>query len=451
MRSNRVLPHDGSQLLLLIDQFEELYTQVDPATANRFLANLVSAVTDEQSRIRVVATLRADFYDRPLQHRGLGELLRDGTEIVTPMTAHDLERAITCPAEPHGITFEPAVVAALVREVTDRPGALPLLQYTLTELFDHRRGDRVDYATYEELGGVSGTLVKRAEGLLASLGDEAHEVARQVFLRLVTFNEGGEDTRRRVLRSELEDLDVDRLVLRSVLDTFGRHRLLSFDRDPITRSPTVEISHEALLTEWTRLRNWIDGARHDVRVQRRLAEAMREWIVADRDDTYLLRGGLLEQVHGWVATTSVQLSAPEQAFLDASVAERDREADGSSRTRATGRSRPNAASGNAVVNCSSSVSSPCSSPRSPCSARCSGARPSTPKATSKTCSWSTISWPRRGPHSMTTRSSPCCWRCSPCARPSTSGTRPRRRSTQCTSRSRSSESSTTSIPERRSP
>ena len=281
---DRVLPHDGSQLLLLIDQFEELYTQVDPATANRFLANLVSAVTDEQSRIRVVATLRADFYDRPLQHRGLGELLRDGTEIVTPMTPHELERAITCPAEPHGITFEPALVAALVREVTDRPGALPLLQYTLTELFDHRRGDRVDFATYEELGGVSGTLVKRAEGLLASLGDEAHEVARQVFLRLVTFNEGGEDTRRRVLRSELEDLDVDRLVLRSVLDTFGRHRLLSFDRDPITRSPTVEISHEALLTEWTRLRDWIDGARHDVRVQRRLAEAMREWIAADRAD-----------------------------------------------------------------------------------------------------------------------------------------------------------------------
>ena len=324
---NRVLPHDGSQLLLLIDQFEELYTQVDPATANRFLANLVSAVTDEQSRIRVVATLRADFYDRPLQHRGLGELLRDGTEIVTPMTPHELERAITCPAEPHGITFEPALVAALVREMTDRPGALPLLQYTLTELFDHRRVDRVDYATYEQLGGVSGTLVKRAEGLLTSLGDEAHEVARQVFLRLVTFNDGGEDTRRRVLRSELEDLDVDRLVLHSVLDTFGRHRLLSFDRDPITRSPTVEISHEALLTEWTRLRDWIDGARHDVRVQRRLAEAMREWIAADRAAPYLLRGGLLAEVHGWVATTSVQLSAHERSFLEASVAERDREAD----------------------------------------------------------------------------------------------------------------------------
>ena len=323
---NRVLPADGSQLLLFIDQFEELFTQVDPATATRFLAGLVSAVTDEKSRVRVVVTLRADFYDRPLQHRALGELLRDGTEIVTPMTAQDLERAITCPAEPYGITFEPALVAAVVREVTDRPGALPLLQYTLTEMFDHRRGNRIDYATYEELGGVSGTLVTRAEGLLGSLGDEADAIARQVFLRLVTINEGGEDTRRRVLRSELEDLDLDRLILHLVLDTFGRHRLLSFDRDPITRSPTVEISHEALLTEWTRLRSWIDGARHDVRVQRRLAEAMREWIAADRADNYLLRGGLIEEVHGWVASTSVQLSAAEQTFLDASLAERDREA-----------------------------------------------------------------------------------------------------------------------------
>ena len=324
---DRVLPEAGSQLLLVIDQFEELYTQVEPATASRFLANLVAAVTSQQSRVRVIVTLRADFYDRPLQQRDLGELLRNGTEIVTPMTAHELEHAITRPAERHGVPFDPAVVAALVREVTDRPGALPLLQYTLTELFDHRRGDRIDFATYEELGGVSGTLVKRAEGLLASLGDGADEVGRQVFLRLVAFNEGGEDTRRRVLQSELEDLGVDRLALHSVLTTFGRHRLLSFDRDPVTRSPTVEISHEALLTEWTRLRNWIDGARDDVHIQRRLAEAMREWVAADRNDGYLLRGGLLQHVHDSVATTSVQLSVPERAFLETSIAERDREAE----------------------------------------------------------------------------------------------------------------------------
>ncbi|HEX4931150.1 MAG TPA: hypothetical protein VFV62_10620, partial [Gaiellaceae bacterium] len=322
----RVLPNDGSQLLLLIDQFEELFTQVDTATANRFLDTLVSAVADDLSRIRVIVTLRADYYDRPLQHRGLGELLRDGTEAIPPMTPHELERAITGPVDHYGIAFESGLVAELVRDVVDRTGALPLLQYTLTELFDRRRGTRITSAAYRELGGVSGALVKRAEGLLAGLGDEAHDVTRQVFLRLVTVGEGADDTRRRVLQSELEQLAVDRGMLRAVLDTFGRHRLLSFDRDPVTRSPTVEISHEALLTEWTRLHDWIDGARHDVLNQRRLADAMREWLAAERAETYLLRGGRLEQVHGWATTTSLRLSGPEQAFLDASLAERDREA-----------------------------------------------------------------------------------------------------------------------------
>ena len=121
-------------LLLLIDQFEELFTQVDTATANRFLDTLASAIGDDQSRIRVIVTLRADYYDRPLQHRGLGELLRDGTEAIPPMTPHELERAITGPVEPHGITFEAALVAEMVSDVVDRTGALPLLQYTLTEL-----------------------------------------------------------------------------------------------------------------------------------------------------------------------------------------------------------------------------------------------------------------------------------------------------------------------------
>jgi len=319
-----VLPTDGSQLLVVIDQFEELFTQVEPDAAGRFLDALVHAITQEHSRVRVLVTLRADFYDRPLRHRGLSELLHDGTQIITPMTPEELERAVVAPAERLGITFEPALVAELVRDVVDRAGALPLLQYTLTELFDARAGTRVTSATYRDMGGVSGALVKRADGLLLELGDEARDVTRQLFLRLVTVGDGAGDTRRRVLRTELEQLAVDRRIVDGVLDTFGRHRLLSFDRDPVTRGPTVEISHEALLTEWTRLRDWIDGARHDVRNQRRLAHSMDEWVAAERADDYLLRGGRLEQLHGWAAGASLPLSAPEEAFLEASIAERDR-------------------------------------------------------------------------------------------------------------------------------
>ena len=116
----RVLPEDSSQLLLVIDQFEELFTQVTPNVAQLFLDTLVSAVADEHSRLKVVVTLRADFYDRPLRHRGIGELLHEGTQVVTPMTAQDLERAITGPVEALGVSFEPALVAELVRDVIDR-------------------------------------------------------------------------------------------------------------------------------------------------------------------------------------------------------------------------------------------------------------------------------------------------------------------------------------------
>ncbi|MDJ0496250.1 MAG: extracellular solute-binding protein [Acidimicrobiia bacterium] len=323
-RAVRQLLPEGSQLLLVIDQFEELFTQVDQETADRFIDSLVDAVTGEHSNIRIVVTLRADFYDRPLRHRTLGELLREGTEVITPMSPEELERAITAPAGAVGVTFEPAVVAELIREVADRIGALPLLQYTLTELFDGRSSAAIPLSDYQAVGGISGALVRRAEGLLAGLGSQAQDATRQLFLRLVTLGEGTEDTRRRVLLAELRDLPVDPQDLDQVLDTFGRHRMISFDRDPITRGPTAEISHEALLIQWTRLHNWIDGARHDVRNQRRLAQAMAEWQGVNRADDYLLRGGRLDQLSGWAATTSVPLSVPEREFLTASLEERDR-------------------------------------------------------------------------------------------------------------------------------
>ena len=122
--------------------------------AKQFLDTLVLAVKSAHGRIRVVITLRADFYDRPLSHSGVGELLRDGTQVITPMTSDQLERAVTGPVERLGVVFESAVVAELVREMVDRAGALPLLQYTLTELFDRRQGNRITNAAYDELGGV---------------------------------------------------------------------------------------------------------------------------------------------------------------------------------------------------------------------------------------------------------------------------------------------------------
>ncbi len=315
----RVLPDDGSQLLLVVDQFEELFTLTDPQEAAAFLDALAGAVADAHSRVRVVATLRADFYDRPLQHRRFGELLREGTEVITPMSPEELEQAISGPAEPLGVHFAPAVVADIVHEVEGRPGALPLLQYALTELFEARAGSIITSETYRQIGGVTGALALRAEALFAECDEREQLAARQVFLRLVTLGEGALDTRRRVLVSELDDLPLHPLAVRAVLDRFSAHRLLTFDRDPVTRGPTVEISHEALLTEWDRLQGWIDGAREDVRNQRRLADAMGEWAGSGRRDDLLLSGGRLARFTAWAADADVQLASGERGFLDASI------------------------------------------------------------------------------------------------------------------------------------
>ena len=315
----RVLPTEHDQLLLVIDQFEELFTQVDDDTATRFIDELAEVVTAPATRVRIVITLRADFYDRPLRHRQLGELLREGTEVITPMSVDELEAAITGPAGRAGVDVHPLVVSEMVSETVDRVGALPLLQYTLTELFEARVGRTIGLTAYRAGGGVTRTLARRADSLLAGLGRGMAGTARQVFLRLVTVDDDTNTaTRRRALVVELDDLDLPGRV-RRLLDTFGRHRLLTFDRDPVTRGPTAEISHETLITEWATLRTWIDDARGDLRMHRQLVAEMKAWTTADASEDYLLRGGRLDIIDAWAATTTIGLRAAERQFLDASL------------------------------------------------------------------------------------------------------------------------------------
>lgn len=314
---------DGVRLLLVIDQFEELYTLPDETIRERFVDSLVSLVEGRDAGCQVLVTLRADFFDRPLAHRGLGELIRTGTEAITPMSSDELEAAITRPADSRGVSFDSGVVRSLLHETIDRPGALPLLQYALTELFDRRNGRTVSTSVYDASGGVSAALVRRADSILTGLTPAAQGTVREVLLRLVAVGEdGAEDTSRRALISELTGLgsasDVG-----AVLEVMGRHRLVSFDRDPVSRGPTVEISHETLLKEWGTFRGWIEEARSDLLAHRRLAAAIREWDQAGQNPAYLLSEGRLEQTLAWTETTSVKLTQAETDYLERSIAERE--------------------------------------------------------------------------------------------------------------------------------
>ncbi len=323
---DRVLPGEEATLVVVVDQFEELFTQSSPDEAAAFLDAMVDAVMDDRGRIRFVVTLRADFYDRPLSHREVGELLRTSTELLTPMTPEDVERAVAGPAERVGAVVEPALVSELVAAVVDRPAALPLLQYTLTELFERRSGSSLTMAAYSELGGVSGALVERAEAIYVSLGVDEQKAAREIFLRLVTLDDEAGSTRRRVLLSELNSLDVGGQVQRTV-DVFGRHRLLAFDRDPRTRGATVEIAHEALITVWTRFAEWIEVAQTDVRAERRLAEAAAEWAQYDEDPAFLMEGSRLALYTGWLDGAPVGLTVRQREFLRVSQEAEERRRD----------------------------------------------------------------------------------------------------------------------------
>ncbi|MDQ4107778.1 MAG: WD40 repeat domain-containing protein, partial [Actinomycetota bacterium] len=243
---------------------------------------------------------------------------------VIPLSAEELERAISGPAKRGDVTLEPGLVAAMLGDVAEEPGGLPLMEYALTELFE-RRDDRVLFLeAYRQIGGVSGALGRRAEELYGELDDDGKEAARQLFLRLVALGEGTEDTRRRVPRAEVASLDVDQQAMTTVLDTFGASRQLSFDRDARTGAPTIELAHEAMLTAWPRLHRWIDAAREDLRTERRVAAAARDWIEADRDPSFLLSGSRLEQTETWEATSGLAVTPEEREYLDASRAERER-------------------------------------------------------------------------------------------------------------------------------
>ncbi len=321
------LLHEGAELLLVVDQFEELFTQTeDEAERALLLESLRVSTADPASRIRVVVTLRADFYDRPLRYPRIGELLGSTTEPVAPLTPEELERAIVQPAQRAGLTVDAGLVPQIAADVAEQPGTLPLVQYALTELFDRRVDGRLTLDAYQEVGGVAGALAASAEHLYLTRDLVGRDAVRQLFLRLVTLGEGTADTRRRVRLSELSAIEVDQPALDSALEAYGRHRLLTFDRDPATREPTVEVAHEAILGAWGTLGTWIDEAREDLRQHRWLAQSASEWEASGREPSFLVRGVRLDDVEGWAAGTELALTRPERAFLAESLSSRAAEA-----------------------------------------------------------------------------------------------------------------------------
>jgi basic membrane lipoprotein Med (substrate-binding protein (PBP1-ABC) superfamily)/DNA-binding SARP family transcriptional activator len=320
----RTMPQ-GGRLLLVIDQFEEVFTLTGEPERQQFLEAMVRAASEPDARICVLLALRADYYDRPLQHAGFARLFTPNVINVLPMTPEELETAIVGPAEKAGVVVEPALLAELVGDAMHRPGALPLLEYTLAELFDQRSKTALTLDGYRALGGIRGVLSRSAETIYDALSPPARQVTMQLFLRLVQLGRGATESRRRLALAELTSLDLDPVVLSNVLDAFGQRRLLSFDRDAATDQATVEVAHEALFREWNRLARWIDGHRVALVRFETFTAAADEWEASGRHADYLLTGTRLAEFEAWSEEGTLPVTGRLREYLVAGLARREAE------------------------------------------------------------------------------------------------------------------------------
>ncbi|MFF0721848.1 helix-turn-helix domain-containing protein [Micromonospora sp. NPDC003816] len=310
-------------LMLVVDQFEEVFTAcAEERERVEFLRHL--AELSQRNGHTVVVGLRADFYAAALRHPYLTDALRDNQFMVGAMTAEEMREAIVRPAERAGLAVDEGLVDLILRDVAPAhgserseadPSVLPLLSHALYATWQQGRRRRLRTADYRAAGEISGAVASSADTIYGGLNPVQRVVARRVFLQLVHVAPDVVDVRRRIAPAELVDhLDpVEAQAAREVVDRFVAQRLVSVD------ATTVQISHEALLTSWPKLREWVDADRAALIVGRRLDTAVAQWRAAGQDEDHLYRGGQLASAVEWLREHQRQAAPTTTAFVAASL------------------------------------------------------------------------------------------------------------------------------------
>jgi len=316
-----VLPANARTVVLLVDQLEELYTRCDPEDAERFLATIAQGLSGTAVDLRLISTLRADYFDRPLRHQTFAQHLRDGTHALTPMEPAELHEAIQKPADAVGVELEDGLASELMAEVSGEADALPILQFALFELFERRTGSALTLTTYRDIGGVAGAIGAHAETLFDRASPSTQAAIREVLTRLVSVNDSGEATSLRRSLAEVADSPENADAVTELTDA----RLLSTGVDPSSREPTIRIAHEALTKHWPRLDTWIDNDRAMLRSLRNVRTAAATWGAEGETEADLFRGVRLDAAADVLETRPGLLSSGEMRFVEESLEARERE------------------------------------------------------------------------------------------------------------------------------
>jgi WD40 repeat protein len=315
----------ASQAVIVVDRLEEIFTACDDEAERTDFLDALAGTGG-----LVVAGLRADFYARATGYPALRAAMQSRQVVLGAMTPAEVRDAIALPARSAGLTLDDGLVERLLRDLgVDEVGGyeagrLPLLAHALRATWQRRSGDRLTIAGYEATGGIHGAIAKTAEDVYTDLDEAGQRAARHLFLSLIRIGdgEGTADTRRRVstesLYAQVPDPDATRAVLAAF--TGPRARLLT------SGEQTVEITHEALLRRWPRLRDWISEDRAGNLIRQGVEEAAAAWDHEGRDQAALYGGARLAAARTWSADPEHQreLSPPARDFLAASDRRRRR-------------------------------------------------------------------------------------------------------------------------------
>ncbi len=317
--------YPSERVLLIADQFEELYTLCPDETIRRNFLDKLTTSPFERVGMVLVLTMRADFLGNALSYRPFADVLQNTDLKLGPMNREELTEVIEKPAQKLGVTLEAGLVKRILDDVESEPGNLPLLEFALTELWQRRQGKELTHLAYTEIGEVQGALARHANEEYDKLSEAQRKEVRRIFIQLVRPGEGTEDTRRLATKAELGA--VNWALVKQLADA----RLVVTSRSEEAQVETVEVVHEALIRNWGELRGWMDTDRVFRAWQERLRAGMYQWQqiengdVTGWDESRLLRGTALAEAEEKLKQRPEDLSEGELFYIQVSVKLRDKE------------------------------------------------------------------------------------------------------------------------------
>ncbi|GJD19208.1 hypothetical protein RIVM261_041640 [Rivularia sp. IAM M-261] len=305
---------NAKHLVLIADQFEELYTLAPPESRQPFLNALIYAI-NHAPKFTLILTLRSDFYSQALSYRPFGDALQQKNCNLAPLNREDLRCVIEKPAQKMKVELEKGLTETLIKDLGNELGRLPLLELTLAKLWQKQKKWYLTHEAYQEIGGLQKVLANYADTVLDKLSQYDKKRAEKIFIQLVRPGEGTEDTRRVATKKDVGEVNWD------LVQQLADARLLVTNRVETCNGieETVEIIHEALIKEWGTLHQWIQNNRQFRTWQERLRVAIQQWQEMQQDEEALLRGALLLKAEEKLKERLNDLTQYEQDYIQQSI------------------------------------------------------------------------------------------------------------------------------------